>query len=623
MHVDWATPGNTTFAKVADVPVAEFNSDICGLSSFSAVAMPGVAKCAGSSLDPLREVLMFRVQYRNFGSHEVLVGNLATDVTGNDDVGVRWFELRKSGVNPWTLYQEGTYAPDADSRWMGSIAMDGTGNIAVGYSVSSGSTFPSIRYAGRLISDPLGTLPQGEVEVATGSAANGSNRWGDYSAMNVDPVDDCTFWLTNMYSPTSQWATRIAAFRFDACGSADFTLSATPTSQSICIADDAAYVIAIGAVSGFSDPVTLSVSGEPSGTTTSFSVNPANPPTTSTLTISDTALESAGSYALDVVGVAPTSTHTTTVQLNLYDALPGLPVLSTPADGATNVSYQPTLSWSAAAQSSGFMVEIATDAAFSNIIESASVSGTSYTVAGVLNSNSTYYWRVKAGNPCGDGAFSAPFSFTTEPLPGDCATGYSPVALYPQDFEGTVSDWTSGGTGNTWDLTTANANSAVTSFFGQDVASVTQQYLYGPSVNVPAASYSPLTLQFWNDRNMENQGTTGCYDGGLLQISTDSGATWTQVPDALLLTDPYTGPINSGFSNPFAGQDAWCGDSGGWIKSIVDLDGYAGQQVQFRWAIGTDSSVADEGWYIDDFSIQGCFPDVTYTTYLPLTQTGP
>ena len=101
---------------------------------------------------------------------------------------------------------------------MGSIAMDRDGNIALGYSVSSSSTYPSVRYAGRRASNPLGTLPYPEVSLIEGIGSNSSNRWGDYSSMRVDPADDCTFWFTNMYSPGSQWATRIAAFKFTTCG---------------------------------------------------------------------------------------------------------------------------------------------------------------------------------------------------------------------------------------------------------------------------------------------------------------------------------------------------------------------------------------------------------------------
>jgi hypothetical protein len=156
--VDFVTPANSTFAKTLDIAVTEFESELCGLTSFDCFPQPGTAVL----LDPLREVVMWRLQYRNFGSHETLVGNLVTDVDATDHGGIRWFELRKSGPGAWSLFQEGTYAPDAAHRWMGSIAMDGSGNIALGYSVSSSSIFPSIRYTGRLSGDTLGQMTQTE-----------------------------------------------------------------------------------------------------------------------------------------------------------------------------------------------------------------------------------------------------------------------------------------------------------------------------------------------------------------------------------------------------------------------------------------------------------------------------
>lgn len=212
-HVDFATPANSTFTGPFTVPVAEFDSNLCGLTSFSCISQPGTSV----RLDPLREVVMWRSQYRNFGSYQVLVGNLATDVDNTDHAGVRWYELRKSGAGPWTLFQQGTYAPDGNSRWMGSAAMDSAGNIAVGWNVSSAATFPGLRYAGRLAADPAGTLPQGENVLINGTASNASNRYGDYASMNVDPIDGCTFWFTGEYNAASQWSTRIGRFRFNAC----------------------------------------------------------------------------------------------------------------------------------------------------------------------------------------------------------------------------------------------------------------------------------------------------------------------------------------------------------------------------------------------------------------------
>lgn len=218
-HVDFQNPLNTTLRGPQNIAVSEFSSELCGLSEFECFPQPDT----GVTLDPLREVVMFRWVYRNFGTYEALLGNHVTDVDGTEHGGVRWIELRRPPGGTWALYQEGTYAPDAEHRWMGASAMDGAGNIALSYSVSSTSTHPAIRYTGRLAGDPLGVMTQGEISIIESTASNGSNRWGDYADMVVDPEDDCTFWTTNNYvNPNGTWHTRVASFRFTGCNDADF-----------------------------------------------------------------------------------------------------------------------------------------------------------------------------------------------------------------------------------------------------------------------------------------------------------------------------------------------------------------------------------------------------------------
>ncbi len=410
--VNWVTPGSSTFTKIADILTAEFDSTLCGLTSFYCMGMPGVPQGATNSLDPLREVIMHRLAYRNFGSHEVLVGNFVTDI-GSNIGGIRWFELRKSGAGAWALYQEGTYAPTTlDNRWMGGIAMDGSGNIALGYNVSSQTIYPSLRYAGRLASDPLGTLPQGEYTLINGSSINGSNRYGDYSAMSIDPVDDCTFWFTGEWNDATQWKTRIGAFRFDACGSADFNLSVTPESQQVCLADDASYDVTLDVIGNFSGDVLLSTVGAPGSST--FDPNPATPPTTSALTVSGAPV---GMYNFDVVGastITPTLVQTQTVALEVIEAAATPPTLLAPSNGSLNASLKPTFSWSAVPGATAYLLEIATDIEFNNIVQSQMVSGTSYTPGTSLDSSTLYFWRVSASNACGNSAPSAPFFFFTE-----------------------------------------------------------------------------------------------------------------------------------------------------------------------------------------------------------------
>jgi hypothetical protein len=175
-------------------------------------------------LDSLADRLMFRLAYRNFGTYDSVVVTHSVQI-GNSRKGgntaVRWYEVR----NPSTatsVYQQGTYNPDATSRWMGSIAQDKQGNMAIGYSVSSTAIHPGIRFAVRGANDALGTL-QAETSIIEGAGSQtGQNlaRWGDYSAMTVDPVDDCTFWYTTEYLKANgafNWSTRIASFKVPGC----------------------------------------------------------------------------------------------------------------------------------------------------------------------------------------------------------------------------------------------------------------------------------------------------------------------------------------------------------------------------------------------------------------------
>jgi hypothetical protein len=212
-HVDWNTPANSTWTSFAAPAAAAFTL-LCPTTRAC------VPEANGDHLDAIGDRLMFRLAYRNFGDHESLVGNYTVSSSGV--AGVRWFELRGVTAGPVTVYQESTYQPDSTWRWMGSAAQDAQGNLAVGFSASSASLNPQIRYAGRLVGDPLNQLAQGEAHLfdGTGSQVGTNSRWGDYSDLTVDPVDDCTFWYTNEYYATSDsfnWKTRIGNFKFPGC----------------------------------------------------------------------------------------------------------------------------------------------------------------------------------------------------------------------------------------------------------------------------------------------------------------------------------------------------------------------------------------------------------------------
>ncbi len=460
---DFTTPANSTFVLANTIPIAAYDTIFpCAPGGRDCIPQPNT----GNKVDILsyRQRPLWRLAYRNFGTHESLVTNQAVEAAPNM-AGIRWWEIRSPNSSP-VIYQEGTYAPgvsDGIHRWMGSIAMDASGNMALGYSASNATTtFPSVWYTGRLAGDPLGSMPQGEASIVNGTGSQtGSQRWGDYTSMNVDPVDDCTFWYVNQWVPTTSsvgWQLRIGAFKFPSCGSAaDFDLTPTPASQAICTPNESSYDIAVGSLLGFSDPVTLSSSGEPAGTTTSFSVNPVTPPGSSTFTIGNTGAAAPGSYTVDVTGVAPTSTHSITVTLDLFDAAPGQVLLTTPANFATGQPLQPTFTWTAASQGGTYDLQVATDNQFNNIVYSATgLTTTSHTAGTALNPDSIYYWRVQASNSCGTGEYSTPFIFVTQPTAGSCPIGVTAVGQYSEDFETGAPGWTHSGTGDTWALSGTN-----------------------------------------------------------------------------------------------------------------------------------------------------------------------
>lgn len=222
-HADFATPANTTFTLIGSPAAAGFTA-LCP-STRNCVPQVGTT----TRLDGIGDRLMFRLAYRKFADgHDAAVGNFTVSAGGV--AGVRWFELRNLMTAP-TVFQQSTYQPDTTWRWMGSAGMDQGGNLAIGFSASSASISPQIRYAGRLATDPLNSLAQGEATLfsGTGSQTGTGNRWGDYSALTIDPVDDCTFWYTQEYYATTgqfNWRTRIGSFKFTQCGGAP---TPTPT----------------------------------------------------------------------------------------------------------------------------------------------------------------------------------------------------------------------------------------------------------------------------------------------------------------------------------------------------------------------------------------------------------
>jgi len=606
--IDFATPANSSFLLTHTLPIAPFDTIFGPCSGRSCIPQPNTS--AGLDILSYRQRPLHRLAYRNFGTHESLVTNQS--VEGAPGIaGVRWWEVRDPSGTP-TVFQEGTFAPGASDgvhRWMASAAMDGDGNIALGYSVSSASVFPGVRYTGRLVSDPLGTMGQGEGVIinGTGSQTGGGSRWGDYTSLNVDPIDDCTFWHVNQYLPTTSgngWRLRVGAFRFDECGEPGFVFNAVNAEQSICVGSDAVYSLNVAGFGGFAGEVALSASGHPAGTSTSFVPNPVTSvPASSTLTISNTGAAAAGAYSIMVTGTsAGAAPRNRTLALNVFATSPAAPALTLPANAAINVGTRPSFAWSGS-NTEAWRIEVATDPAFNTIVFTSTINSTTTSPSAALASNTLHYWRVVPANTCGTGIPSQVFTFTTAPAPGDCNTGVQLNTEYSYGFEDGAGGWTSSGTGNSWAQSNQRANSGTFSWKAVDPTVVSDQRLVSPPMVLPGGQL-PLTLQFFQYRDIEENGATACWDAGVIESSIDAGATWVPITSQAILEEPYTGLISNS-ANPLQGRQGWC-NLKPFARTIVDIASLAGQTAQFRFRLGSDASVGAEGWYIDDVRVQSC-----------------
>ncbi len=336
-HVDFNTPTNSTFTGPTLIPIAAYKPSCPGATRGACAPQPD----AGSDkLETLSDRLMYRLVYRNFGDHSVLLTSHSVQVNSTGS-GARWYEIRNPETTP-TVFQSGTFSPDSQYRFMPAIAMDQSQDIAVGFtrSGSAAGQYPSLVYAGRVPSDAAGTL-ESEVTMLAGSGSQssggvcsgGCDRWGDYSSLTVDPTDDCTFWFSESYIKSTgqnqgfNWSTAIGNFAFPSCGgggSPDFSLSANPTSLSVAQGSSGTSTITINPIDGFTGSVNLSASGLPTGVTAGFSPNPAT--TTSTLTLTVGAGAATGTSTITITGMSGSLSHQTTVQLTVTSS--GGPVVS-------------------------------------------------------------------------------------------------------------------------------------------------------------------------------------------------------------------------------------------------------------------------------------------------------
>ena len=638
--LDWATPANTVLSGPtlydSDAFVPYFN-DISqlgtaqGLDSFGSNTMYRATARAFDITAPTRVSLVVNhvvtggagqaaVRWMHFNMTPAVEPPSYSDrIFGHGFEGPALPNTVPPVVLTKAVLDQGTFAPDADSRWMGGIAIDGSGNIGLGYSKSSATINPKIMITGRTASDPAGQM-RDEVSCtpgATGSQTSTSGRWGDYASMSVDPVDECRFYFTTEYLATtsnSSWRTRVCSFTFPDCGDPDFALvNVSPARVEVCSATatgDPTWNLRVGVLNGFNAPVTFNGASVPVSTTASFTPNPVVGAGSTVLTLNGAAGLAAGEYAFAAVGTSTPLVRQSDLELGVSSAVTAAPTLLAPVNNATGIKVIPTLSWSAVPGALDYMVEIATDVGFTNIVASATVSGTSWKVGSPLLESTPYFWRVTPSNYCGDGAQSVVFAFTTGII-GQCPSGTTATTVFSDNFQSGTNGWTTDGSGATnWNQIAAPAGSGLsTTVWGiPNNATTSDRGLISPTIAIPANSQATfLIYDTWH--NFETDGPNGCYDNATLDIKVGAGA-FTYVEGSSLYTDPYDGIAASNLPN--AGLLAWCHIPSGAINSIVDMDDYVGQNVQLRFRALADANTvaptAPTGMYIDNLSIKACTP---------------
>lgn len=620
---DFVNPANTVFTVLADTPLSAFDgrqpSGRADIEVFGTGAAP---------LDSIADRLMDRLVYRNLGTYDApvnsIVGNFTVNVSGSNptgassfDAGIRWFELRRNG-DTFSVHSEGTQAGPTGgpaptptpglrlNNWMGSIAQDNQGNLALGYSQSGPGQRADIKIAGRT-NNAQGTtvLNEGEAlfHAATGSQllTNGSNRWGDYSRMSVDPVDDCTFWFTQEYYGTDSgfgWRTRVGSFKFPSCTPAQKgTISGTITACSSGLPINQANVTATG---GFQRLTVANGTYSMSVAPGSYSVGADKAPgffgNSQGVVVTNGGTATANICLNGVPVIASGSTTIVTESCGIPNNLPDPGETISVSLPVTNNGGAPTANLTATLRNTG------------GVVQAGPAQNYGALAAGGGSATRNFTFRVQPGLSCGssitltwdlqDGATN--FGTVARTL-----TSGSPVVSLTENFDGATppalpAGWTqvqTSGTAINWVTQASTADSAPNSVFAAHAGTVNATALVSPAFNVASPTGQ---VSFRNNFNMEDT-----FDGTVLEIKIGAGP-WTDILAAggSFVAGGYTDTISTSWGSPIGGRQAWSGNSAGYITSTATLPAAAnGQSVQLRWLTATDSSFNNPGQRIDSVVI--------------------
>ena len=241
LDIDWATPLSATMTGPIALPIEVYNSNLCGINSNTCLEQPGTTV----RLWPLSNFITDKSKYMNFGDYQSIVGVHVCRVNEAGTAGQRWYELRKYPGGEWYVYQQGTYSPTADHRFIGSISINEDGTIALGYNITSSTIYPGMRMTGRAVCDPINLMTAPEAISKNGTASNKTLDYGDYNSLVTDPVDG-SFWFSGQYNVSNKWSSNVVHFTVDGCldekslplentSLSDLTISPIPASNLITV----------------------------------------------------------------------------------------------------------------------------------------------------------------------------------------------------------------------------------------------------------------------------------------------------------------------------------------------------------------------------------------------------
>jgi hypothetical protein len=617
LHADFQNPEASTFAERAESPLEVAPFDPTSVDGRADIAQPP----PGEKLDAQSDRLMYRVGYRNFGTHESLVLNQTVRTSPIDATyraGVRVYELRKTnGV--FTVFEQVTIGGDDLSRWMAAAAQDHKGNLAVGYSASNEDRHPAILYAGRTVGDPPGVF-RSETPLIQGTGVQRAFgfRWGDYSGLSIDPADDCSFWITNEYYTLESeeesdfgWLTRIGKFRFEECDDAPRaavtgTVVNAVTGQPIenaSVKADAVYTRSTNAAGSYGSLMLLPGTYELTAAARGYR------PQTVEIALSDDqtltqnfALQPTAVFEDPVVSISTESCaqdgaidpgETVTIEIGLQNAgaaaATDLTATLLPTGGVTAPSAPQNYG---ALPPGGPTVSRPFTFTASNALDC----GDDLTLTFQLNDGAEDLGTVSVSLRTGRVRIAFEENFDDLPLP-DLPAG-----------------WTTGAVGGQqpWKTTENRFQTPPNAAFSPDPNQVGLNELVTPPIEITSTE---AVIEFQNWYELETTFLRNrLYDGSVLEIKIGL-SNWRDIEAAggSFISGGYDGVIDTCCQNPLGGRRGWSGKSGigqtpVFITSKARLPASAaGQSVRFRWRVGTDIGTFREGQYIDDVKVMDGF----------------